>query len=80
MNIRGLRGEWAQLKAAVLEYWPLLTEEDLAAIAGERDALMRTLKARYAKTYGEIERELVEFELRDIRSAHASRRSLGITE
>jgi hypothetical protein len=80
MNIRGLVGEWAQLKAAVLEYWPLLTEEDLAAIAGERDALMRTLKARYTKTYGEIERELVEFELRDVRSAYASRPSLGITE
>jgi hypothetical protein len=80
MNGQGLSGDWERLRAALLEFWPRLTEQDLTAIAGRRDELMRTLKVRYGKSYGEIERELVEFELRDVRLANASRRSLGITD
>jgi hypothetical protein len=75
---RKLIGDWLELRASLREYWQHLTDEDVASIAGERDALMRTLKARYAKTYGEIEREVTEFELRDARSANALRPSLGI--
>ena len=76
---RRLAGDWLQLKASIREYWRHLTDEDVAGIAGERDALMRRLKARYEKTYGEIEREVSEFEQRDARSTNASRPSLGIT-
>lgn len=75
---RKLNGDWLQLKATLRDYWHHLTDEDVAGIAGERDALMRKLKARYAKTYGEIEREVTEFEHREARSANASRPSLGI--
>ena len=75
---RKLSGDWLQLKATLRDYWHHLTDEDVASIAGERDALMRTLKTRYAKTYGEIEREVTEFEHREARSANASRPSLGI--
>jgi hypothetical protein len=39
---------------------------------------MRVLKARSSKSYGEIERELAEFELRDLRATYMSRPSLGI--
>ena len=79
MQSRGISGDWAKMKAAVRAFWPQLTEDDVAAVAGERDELMRKLKARYAKSYGEIEREVTEFELRDARSAFASRPSMGIT-
>jgi hypothetical protein len=79
VHSRPLNGTWEQLGAAVREYWPRLTEQDLATLVGERDELMRILKVRYNKTYGEIEREVTEFELRDARSAYASRSSRGIT-
>jgi hypothetical protein len=66
------------MKAAVLEQWPCVTAEDIADLAGEREELMRVLKARYQKSYGEIEREVAEFEVRDLRAGYASRPALGI--
>ena len=78
MRDRNLRGNWSQMKAAVLEQWSRVTAEDISNLAGEREALMRVLKDRYAKTYGEIEREVAEFEMRDLRRGYKSRLSQGI--
>jgi uncharacterized protein YjbJ (UPF0337 family) len=78
MRGRNLRGNWSQMKAAVLEQWSRITVEDIANLAGEREALMQVLKDRYAKTYGEIEREVAEFEVRDQRTGYKSRPSQGI--
>ena len=78
MRDRNLRGNWSQMKSAVLEQWSRVTLEDIANLAGEREALMRVLKDRYAKTYGEIEREVAEFEMRDVRRGYYSRVSQGI--
>ena len=78
MRSRNLRGDWNQMKAAVLEQWSRITVEDIAHLAGEREALMQVLKDRYAKTYGEIEREVNEFEVRDLRTIYKSRFSQGI--
>lgn len=78
MSDRSLRGDWMQLKAAIPDHWPGVTADDVASLAGEREELMRMLKARSNKSYGEIEREVAEFELRDLRSAYASRPALGI--
>lgn len=75
---RGLKGSWTDMKAAVREFWPHVTEQDVADLRGERDELMLVLKARYAKSYGEIEREVAEFELREARQAYATRPSRGI--
>ena len=75
---RNLRGNWSQMKVAVLEQWSRVTADDIASLAGEREALMQVLKDRYAKTYGEIEREVAEFELRDLRTGYKSRLSQGI--
>ena len=66
------------MKSAILDQWPSLTVEDIASLAGEREELMRVIKSRSNKSYGEIERELAEFELRDLRAAYASRPALGI--
>ena len=78
MPDRRLRGNWMQMKSAIRDQWPEVTANDIASLAGERDALMRVLKARSNKSYYEIERELAEFELRDLRTAYASRPALGI--
>jgi len=76
MNNRAVHGIWTQ--EAIREFWKRLTADDVASIAGMRDQLMQRIKARYEKTYGEIEREVSEFEFRDIRSTNAARRSRGI--
>ena len=78
MRDRDLIGNWIQIKSAVLEQWPRVTAQDIANLAGERDELMRLLKDRYGKSYGEIEREVTEFELRDLRASYASRPARGI--
>jgi hypothetical protein len=78
MRSRNLRGDWSQMKAAIFAQWSRVTVEDIAHLAGEREELMRVLKERYGKSYGEIEREVAEFELRDVRVAYASRPARGI--
>ena len=78
MPDRSLRGSWMQMKSAVLDQWPSVSAEDIASLAGQREELMRVIKSRSNKTYGEIERELAEFELRDLRAGYASRPALGI--
>jgi hypothetical protein len=75
---RNLHGSWMQMKSAVLEQWPMVSWEDIAHLAGEREELMRVLKSRYNKSYGEIEREVAEFEMRDRRARYLSRPALGI--
>jgi hypothetical protein len=72
MNSRGLSDNWVRVRAMVRHHWPLLTEQDVAGIAGERDELMRLLKSHYPRTYEQIERELTEFELREVRSGFAN--------
>lgn len=78
MSGRKLHGNWEQMKSAVLEQWSSVTVEDIAHLAGEREELMRVLKARYQKSYGEIEREVAEFEVRKLRAGYASRPSRGM--
>jgi len=78
MSSRSLSGSWPQIKSAVLDHWPKVTAQDIADLAGEREELMRVLKARYGKSYGEIEREVTEFEQRERRAAYAARPSSGI--
>ena len=78
MPDRSLRGNWMHMKSAVLDRWPCVTVEDIAPLEGRREELMRVLKARTNKSYSEIERELAEFELRDLRAGYASRPALGI--
>ena len=78
MRGRYLRGNWSQMKTEVLQQWSRVTAEDIAHLAGERESLMQVLKERYAKTYGEIEREVAEFEMRELRTGYKSRLSQGI--
>lgn len=78
MPDRKLNGNWPAMKPAFLKQWPQVTVQDIAGLAGEREELMKVLKARYDKTYGEIEREVAEFEARDARAKNMARLSSGI--
>lgn len=78
MRDRKLHGNWNHMQASVLERWSRVTVEDIAKLAGEREALMRVLKDRYGKSYGEIEREVTEFEARDLRAGYTARPAQGI--
>ena len=69
---------WAELKRAIRIRWPEVTADDIATVGGERDALMRVLKLRSNKSYAEIDREITEFEARDLRDGYARRLSPGI--
>lgn len=74
-----LNGDWQHVSPKVRAQWPRLSAEDVISIDGERDLLVRALRERYGKSYGELEREVSDFDLRDIRAANMARPSLGIT-
>lgn len=74
-----LHGDWQQVRARLQARWSRLSDEDVSAVAGVRQELVRRLKARYDKSFSEIEREVTEFELQDIWAANMARKSLGIT-
>jgi len=74
-----LLGDWQQMSPKVRAQWPRLSADDVVAIDGAREALVRMLRQRYGKSYGELEREVTEFDLRDSRAANMARPSLGIT-
>ena len=78
MADRHLRGSWTELKTAIRVRWPGVTDDDIAKVAGDRDALMRVLKLRSSKSYADIDREVAEFEVRDLRRSYAERPSPGI--
>jgi uncharacterized protein YjbJ (UPF0337 family) len=58
MNEDTLKGEWTQLKGCVRRQWGMLTNDDMAAIKGEREVLLGKLQERYGHTREEVEREL----------------------
>jgi hypothetical protein len=78
MTDRSLRGHWDHLRQMIAAAWPHLTAEDIQAINGQREELMRRLHARYGRDYNDIEREVTELEHREARAANAARPSLGI--
>jgi uncharacterized protein YjbJ (UPF0337 family) len=52
-----LKGEWMQLKGRVRKEWGKLTNDDIAAIKGDREVLLGRLQERYGHTREEVERE-----------------------
>jgi uncharacterized protein YjbJ (UPF0337 family) len=62
---------WAQLRVHVREWWDKLTDQDLALIAGRRDALIATLQERYGWTKRDAENE-VSRRFREITQAAGS--------
>jgi uncharacterized protein YjbJ (UPF0337 family) len=68
MNKQMLDGNWMQVKGKVREKWGKLTDDDVDVIAGQRDQLIGKIKERYGKTTEEIDREVTDFEHRNLRA------------
>ncbi|MEP7345178.1 MAG: CsbD family protein [Gemmatimonadaceae bacterium] len=68
MNEQTIEGNWMQLKGKVREQWGKLTDDDVDIIAGKRDQLIGRIKERYGLTADEVDREVKEFESRNLRA------------
>jgi uncharacterized protein YjbJ (UPF0337 family) len=55
--------EWDAFKGLVRDHWLKLTEDDIAAIAGNRDRLIDRIQARYGVGRDEAEREVRDWEM-----------------
>jgi len=61
MNWDQVKGNWKQLTGKVKEKWGKLTDDDLTAVAGQRDQLLGRLQQRYGIAKEKAETELDEF-------------------
>jgi uncharacterized protein YjbJ (UPF0337 family) len=61
MDWEHLSAGWSQYGDRVREQWSKLTDEDLAAIAGDYDRLIDTIQLRYGVQREQAELELVEW-------------------
>lgn len=61
MNRDTMKGRWKQLKGRVKERWGALTNDDLARIDGEREALLGAMQERYGWARERAENELDSF-------------------
>jgi len=58
MNWDQIRGNWNQAKGELKTRWSKLTDDDVAAVEGNRDKLVGRLQERYGITKEEAEREV----------------------
>lgn len=58
MNWEIVEGSWTQFKGKVKTKWAKLTDDDMAAIDGKREALIGRLQQRYGMKKDEAEKEL----------------------
>ena len=61
MDWEHLSARWDQHRDRVREQWFRLTDDDLAAIAGDYDRLIDTIQLRYGVERDQAELELVEW-------------------
>jgi uncharacterized protein YjbJ (UPF0337 family) len=64
MNKLEIKGDWNILKGNLRQRWAALTDDDLADIEGEQDALLGRIQRRTGET-----REAVETSIREYRAA-----------
>jgi|GEM_PF-621385 uncharacterized protein YjbJ (UPF0337 family) len=76
MDWEEIRQRWSELKTRAQQRWNRFTEEDLEAIAGQRDALISKLEERYTLTKEEAGRMADEF-AESLKEATAQARGLA---
>jgi len=64
MNWDRIQGNWKQLKGSVREQWAKLTDDQLEAIAGQRDRLVGKIQETYGITKDEAEKQLAAWQER----------------
>ena len=57
-----IKGSWKELHGTVREQWGKLTDDDLVAIAGQRERLVGAIQRQYGTTRADIETEVSAFE------------------
>jgi uncharacterized protein YjbJ (UPF0337 family) len=62
MNWDLVEGNWKQFKGTVKRAWGKLTDDQLDAIAGKRDRLMRTVQEAYGLTSDQAQVQVEAFE------------------
>ena len=62
MGFDRMSGDWAANRLIVRQQWNRLTEEDLDAIDGEREALLNVLEQRYDAPRERLEQQVSDFE------------------
>ena len=58
MHADELKGKWKQISGEAKRHWGKLTDDDLAAIEGDRDKLVGKIQEREGKSKDEAEREV----------------------
>jgi uncharacterized protein YjbJ (UPF0337 family) len=61
MNWDQIKGDWQQLSAKLKEKWSKLTDDELKAIAGNRERVLSALQQRYGLNKERAEIELDTF-------------------
>jgi len=64
VNQEPLKGEWMRLRGRVRREWGKLTNDDIAAIQGDREVLLGRLQERYGHTREEVEHEFDDWFVR----------------
>jgi uncharacterized protein YjbJ (UPF0337 family) len=66
MNWDQIKGEWKQFQGRVKQQWGKLTDDDLTRIEGHRDELVGRIQERYGYQKDQAEREVRDWESRNI--------------
>lgn len=64
MNKDMIEGDWTELKGKVREAWGKLTDDDIEAVAGQRDQLLGRIQQRYGRSKEDVTEEIASFEKR----------------
>jgi uncharacterized protein YjbJ (UPF0337 family) len=62
MNEDKIKGQWKQLTGKLKAKWGKLTNDDLAAVEGNREYLAGKIQERYGIARDEAERQLKDFD------------------
>lgn len=61
MNWDQIQGKWKEMSGNVKAKWADMTDDEIAEIDGNRQALEGKIQAKYGKTKEEAKREVDEF-------------------
>lgn len=64
MNWDRMNGNWVRIKARAQQRWGRLTDDDLQAVANQRDRLLDRIQLRYGVARDEAERQILNWERR----------------
>jgi uncharacterized protein YjbJ (UPF0337 family) len=64
MNKDMIEGDWTEMKGKVREAWGKLTDDDIEAVAGQRDQLAGRIQHRYGRSKEVVTEEIASFEQR----------------